>query len=265
MATENGVGVQTRAMTEAQCMEDGAQRQLGINPEWVQGTNPVAATGQGTTDPDTQNPVMNSTVDKTDDELIEEFIRRQGAIGLDWYVPNFSNTQVGELIKDRLPIETARGRILFNCPPTQRILLHSNFWVGPHNRPSVHIPNFPRGHSNTMPAGGVWSKPPSRKTREWPRFQWTLDGRARKNPTDQKDSSTSRCHGVGGNRGQDTPVLQAVDTLCKNFSRAKEKSQTVTRGHSDSLQDVWVVHLRRFTTGWWGNEVVHHGKRTENY
>ena len=60
---------------------------------------------------------MNSRVDKTDNELIEEFVRRQGAIGLDWYVPNFSNTQVGELIKDRLPIETTRGRILFNCPP----------------------------------------------------------------------------------------------------------------------------------------------------
>ena len=80
---ENSVGVQTRAMTEAQCMEDGAQRQLGNNPEQVQGVNPVAATGQETTDPDTQNPAMNSTVDKTDDKLIEEFIRRQGAIGLD--------------------------------------------------------------------------------------------------------------------------------------------------------------------------------------
>ena len=48
MTTENGVGIQTRAMTEAQHMEDGAQRQLVNNPGQVQGANPVAATGQGT-------------------------------------------------------------------------------------------------------------------------------------------------------------------------------------------------------------------------
>ena len=86
MTTENGIGVQTRAMTEAQCMEDGVQRQLANNPEQVQGANPVTLTGQGTANPDTQNPAMNPTVDlhKTDDEVIKEFIRRQGAIGLDW-------------------------------------------------------------------------------------------------------------------------------------------------------------------------------------
>ena len=94
MTMENGVRVQTRAMTEAQRMEDGAQRQLGNNPERVQGTNPVTATGQGTANPDVQHPAMNPTVDlhKTDDEIIKEFVRRHSAIGLDWYVPNFSNT-----------------------------------------------------------------------------------------------------------------------------------------------------------------------------
>ena len=119
MTTENSVGIQTRAMAEAQCMEDGVQRQLGNNQEQVQGANPVAATGQRTANPDTPNPAMNPTenLHKTDDETIEEFIRRHGAIGLDWYVPNCSNTRVGDLIRDRLPIETTRGRILFNCPP----------------------------------------------------------------------------------------------------------------------------------------------------
>ena len=126
MTTENSVGIQTRAMTEAQHMDDGAQRQLVNNPEQVQGTNPEAATGQRTPNPDTQNPAMNPTVDlhKTDNESIEEFVRRQGAIGLDWYVPNLSNTRVGDLIKDRLLIETTRGRILFNCPP-----LKENFYT----------------------------------------------------------------------------------------------------------------------------------------
>ena len=122
---ENGTGVQTRAMTEAQCMEDGAQRQLADNPEQVQGANPVAAAGQGTSNPDAQNPATNPTVNlcKTDYEVI----RRNSTIGLDWYVPNFSNTRVGDLIKDRLPIETTRGRILFNCPPLKEYFYTTTF------------------------------------------------------------------------------------------------------------------------------------------
>ena len=115
MTMENSTGVQTRAMAKAQCMEDGAMRHLGDSPEQVQGANPTAA-GQGTANPDAQNPAMNPTVDLhiTDGEVIKEFIRRNSTIGLDWYVPNFSNTWVGDLVKDRLRIETTRGRILFN-------------------------------------------------------------------------------------------------------------------------------------------------------
>ena len=87
MTTENVVGIQTRATTEAQRTEDGAQRELGNNQERVQGANPT--TGQ-----ETLNPAMNFTVDlhRMDDIVIEEFIKRQGTIGLDWYVPDFCNT-----------------------------------------------------------------------------------------------------------------------------------------------------------------------------
>ena len=61
---------------------------------------------------------MNPTVDlhKGKEEAIQEFVRQQGTIALDWYVPNFYNTRVGDLITERLPIETTRGKILFNCP-----------------------------------------------------------------------------------------------------------------------------------------------------
>ena len=103
MSTDNTVGVQTRAMTEAQCIEGEANRELTNNLEQTQST---------------PNPAMNPTVDlhKTKEEAIKEFIRQQGTIALDWYVPNFYNTQVGDLITERLPIETTRGKILFNCP-----------------------------------------------------------------------------------------------------------------------------------------------------
>ena len=55
MPTENNTGIQTRAMAEAQCIENEA------HPEEVQGT---------------PNPAMNPTVDlhKTKEEAIEEFV-----------------------------------------------------------------------------------------------------------------------------------------------------------------------------------------------
>ena len=114
MTTEDAVGVQTRAMMEAQHMEKEAQRDMDNNQEGTQGNNPTQ--GQAALDP-TMNPRVE--LHKNDDIVIKEFIRRQGAIGLNWYVPDFCNTRVGVLIKNRLKCNTTRGRILFNCPPTQ--------------------------------------------------------------------------------------------------------------------------------------------------
>ena len=89
MTTENVVGVQTRAMTEAQCTEGEVQRAMDNNQEEAQGANPT--TGQAALD-----PTMNPTVElhKNDDIVIKEYVKRQGGIGLDWYVPDFDNTQV---------------------------------------------------------------------------------------------------------------------------------------------------------------------------
>ena len=122
MTTENAVGVQTRAMTEAQLMEGEVQRAIDNNQEGVQGANPT--TGQAALD-----PTMNPTVElhKNDDIIIEEYIRRQGAIGLDWYVPDFANTRVRVLIKNRVKYNTQRGRILFNCPPLNKFFPTSTF------------------------------------------------------------------------------------------------------------------------------------------
>ena len=47
-----------------------------------------------------QDPAMNTMRDKTEDEIIEEFMRKECSIGLDWYVPNLNITQVRELIKE---------------------------------------------------------------------------------------------------------------------------------------------------------------------
>ena len=95
MSTDNNTGVQTRAM--AQHIENEA------NPEQLQGA---------------PNPAMNPTVElhKTKEEAIKEFVQQHGTFALDWYVPDFCNTRVGDLIKERLPLESTEGRILFSCP-----------------------------------------------------------------------------------------------------------------------------------------------------
>ena len=43
------------------------------------------------------------------------------------HVPDLCNTRVGDLIKDRLPLETTEGRILFSCPPLSEFFKTSNF------------------------------------------------------------------------------------------------------------------------------------------
>ena len=80
----NNTGVQTRAMT--QCSDSESQ--------------------------ETQNQNMNPTVE-TKDDSIKDFVRKNGTISLDWYVPDFSNTRVGDLTEQRLPIKTAEGKIVF--------------------------------------------------------------------------------------------------------------------------------------------------------
>ena len=92
MPTDN-MGVQTRAM--AQCTDSEPQETVKLH--------------------------------KNKDESIKDFVRKHGTITLDWYVPNFSNTRVGDLIEQRLPIETADGKIVFSCPTLSEFFRTSNF------------------------------------------------------------------------------------------------------------------------------------------
>ena len=100
MPTDN-TGVQTRAMTQS----------TDSKPQ------------------ETQNQNVNPTVElyKSKDETIKDFVRKHGTIALDWYVPNFSNTRVGDLIEQRLPIETADDRLGFSCPTLSEFFRTSNF------------------------------------------------------------------------------------------------------------------------------------------
>ena len=106
MLTDNNTGVQMRAMV--QCIENEA------DAEQLQGP---------------PNPDMNPTVElhKTKEDAIKEFVWKNGTIALDWYVPDFCNTRVGDLIEQRLPFETTEGRILFRCPALSKFFKTSNF------------------------------------------------------------------------------------------------------------------------------------------
>ena len=122
-----------RAMAEAQRIENEA------NPEQGQGT---------------PNPAMNPKVDlhRTKEEVIKEFVRQHGTIALDWYVPDFQNTRVANLIKERLPTE---GRILFSCPPLCEFFKTSNFKLDLRTG-KVYIFLEPlEGHRCLMPARAV--------------------------------------------------------------------------------------------------------------
>ena len=103
-------------------MENEAQQIVDNNQEGCQ--RAVQDTGEIARDP-AMNPVVE--IHKNDDVIIEEYVRRQGGIGLDWYVPDFANTQVGTLIRERVKCATQRGKILFTCPPLNEFFPTSTF------------------------------------------------------------------------------------------------------------------------------------------
>ena len=106
MSTENNTGVQTRAMAQRVDNE--------TNPEQLQRA---------------MDPAMNPTVElhRTKEDAIKKFVRQQGTINLNWYVPDLFNTRVGDLIKKRLQLETMEGRILFSSPALSEFFKTSNF------------------------------------------------------------------------------------------------------------------------------------------
>ena len=122
MATDDAVGIQTRAMTETQRTEKEAQQIVDNNQEG--GQRAAQDTGEIAQDP-AMNPVVE--IHKNEDVIIEEYVQHQGGIGLDWYVPDFKNIQVKTLIRERVKRTTQRGRILFTCPPLNEFFTTSTF------------------------------------------------------------------------------------------------------------------------------------------
>ena len=110
--TESKLGVQTRSMADTKRIEEETPDQLEHQQVQMNTDNPTMTLDHPTLNPDQQNAALNPTVEptRTDTDNIEEYIRRHSDIGLDWYVPNLSNTRVKDLIKDRLPSALEKTR-----------------------------------------------------------------------------------------------------------------------------------------------------------
>ena len=198
MSTDNNTGIQTRAM--AQRIENEG------NPEQLQGT---------------PNPAMNPTVElhKTKEEAIKEFVRQHGTIALDWYVPDFCNTRVGDLIKERLPLETTEGRILFSCPPLSEFFKTSNFELDLRTGRVYTYLDPPEDIGVSCQQEQFDPGVPYRHTTRWTWYQYNTRRETRENSKGKENSRTSRCHGPRGSRVQNMPVLPSMDTVCRKFSR----------------------------------------------
>ena len=82
--------------------KDGAHKQANNNTDCVQAKNPTTPIGRGGQEQETCDPAIRHPAEgKTEDEIIEEFVRTDCSIDLDWHVPNLYNTQVREIIKQR--------------------------------------------------------------------------------------------------------------------------------------------------------------------
>ena len=76
---------------------------------------------------DNQGAIQNPTVELTriDADDMEEFVRRDSDIGLNWYVPNLINTCVIDLITNRGPIKPGENEVLFNSLELSEFLTRS--------------------------------------------------------------------------------------------------------------------------------------------
>ena len=105
-------------MADAQCMEEEIPNHLEHQPVQMNTDNLAIAPDHPTPNLDQQNAALNPTVDltRTDVDNIEEYIRRHSDIGLDWYVPNLSNTHVRDLNKTDYPSALGDARYYSTAP-----------------------------------------------------------------------------------------------------------------------------------------------------
>ena len=161
------------------------------------------------------NPDMNPTVElhRTKEDAIKEFLWKHGTITIDWYVPDFCNTRVGDLIKEKHPLETTEGRILFRCPTLGKFFETSIFEL-----------DLRTGRVFTYldPPENIGIKcqkepfdPEFLRNTEVKRIPVQCKKKNSRNSKCKEISQTSRHHGLRGSRIQNMLILPTLDNVCR--------------------------------------------------
>ena len=176
---------------------------------------------------ETQNQNVNPTVElyKSKDESIKDFVWKHGTIALDWYVPNFSNTRVGDLIEQRLPIETADGRLVFSCPTWSEFFRTSNFKLDLKTSQVFTYLSPPENIGISCQKDPFDLESLRNMLREEQDISMAQEESLERIPKHQKTGRTSRHDELGRNRTKNSPVLSLVATVRRHLSRTEERSE----------------------------------------
>ena len=164
-------------------------------------------------------------------------------IALDWYVPDFSNTRVSDLIEQRLPLETTEGRILFSCPTLSEFFKTSNFELDLRTGRIDTYLNPPENIGVSCQKDPFDLELLRNMLQDKQDISMAQEETLGKNPKHQETGRTSRHDEPGRSRTQDLPVLPTLATVCGHLSRTAEKVGTVTRERSCSMQSVCTLHI----------------------
>ena len=154
------------------------------------------------------------------------------------------NSRVGDLIEQRIPIETADGRIVFSCPTLSEFFRTSNFELDLKTGQIFYIPqSHPKNIGNRMPEGPLRPRFPLQHATGRTGHQHGTRREFGKNPKHQKTSRTSGHNELRRNRTNNPQVLSLVATVCRHFSRTEEKVRTITGQRSSSMQSIRTLHV----------------------
>ena len=109
---ENQLGVKTRAMMEKESVnmrEQENQQNPGTSTNLQPQPQPQPHRQ------DTQEPMQpRLELTRVDQENMEEYVRKDSNISLDWYVPDLLNTHVIDMIRNKTRMNPRENKIMFN-------------------------------------------------------------------------------------------------------------------------------------------------------
>ena len=194
---------------------------------------------------ETQNQNVNPTVElyKSKDQSIKDFVRKHVTIALDWYVPNFSNTRVGDLIEQRLPIETADGRLVFSCPTLSEFFRTSNFELDLKTGQVFTYLSPPKNIGISCQKDPFDLEFLRNMLREEQDISMAQEESLERIPNIKKLAGPADTMSLEETEQKNSPVLSLVATVRRHLSRTEEKVRTITGQRSRSMQSIRTLHV----------------------